>query len=483
MTTYRPRMTALLTVPTAGKRAEKISGEEIENRGIAIPLKVRSAEHERNDHNHADSCRVQVDWKNAGIDPRLIRNATVSFYLDNADSFGNWEPKRRNCRFIGLVNECQRTLSSDDPHMVSLSALDYTTLFLKAKPFGTSGIPDFSQTLDDAWRRIVSQTPGADVLSDRLVLRGLNSFPKLGDAVAKRFKKLGKVPVKQNTDAWAVWQQCVGMLGLISFMDLDECVVTTSTALYTGGDPPKLIWGKTIKTMTETRDPTTFDKGIGLSSFDPDTGSLIEARFPPQRDKRVRRKRVKAHKVDEASPETRLVDSYDFFAFPGVTNKAKLLEIAQRAYEERSRQELQGTLTTHEMRTLTEDNRPFDLMNLRAGENVKIAINEDERAILAGLPTEGARIRRLELQGYSSEAAQVISQNMNDLALLNQQFFVKRVMTRMSTETEGGDFMIEITYANRILVGGDAVADNPPPSEVRPGIVSFEEETIIGGSP
>lgn len=484
MTTYRPRMTGYLTVPTAGKRAQKIALEGTADPGIQIPLKVRRSENERNDHNHADSCRVDVDWKNAGIDPRLIRNATLSFYLDEADTFGNWEPKERNCRFIGMVNECTRNLSSDDPHMMSISALDYTTLFLRAKPFGSSGIPDYSQTLDDAWRRIVSQTPGAGVLADRLVLRGLNSFPKLGDAVAKRFKKLGKVPVKQNTDAWAVWQQCVGMMALISFIDRDQCIVTTSTTYYTGEDPPKLIWGKNIKSMSETRDVVNFRKGILLSSFDPDTGSVLEARFPPKEDKRLARKQVMSHKIGEANPKTEIVKEWDPFPYPGVTNKAKLLEIAENAYHERKRQELQGTLTTYEMETRTEDDVRFDLVNLQAGENIKIAFNEDERAVLAGLPTEGERIRHLVRQGYSSEAAQVISQNMNDLALLNQQFYVKRVMTRMSTETEGGDFMIEISYANRILIGGDAVSTEPPTQRAStPGVVTFEEETISGGSP
>src|SRR5690606_25269097 len=154
----------------------------------------------------------------------------------------------------------------------------------------SSGVPDYSQRLDDAWKRIVSQTPGAQALADRLVLEGISDFPQLGKAVAARFRRLGKVPTRPDTDAWAGWQQCVGMLGLVSYVDRQNVIVTTATNLYTSENPPRLIWGRNILSIEEERDAALASKGVGITSFDPLTGTTLEALWPPVGDKRVKRK-------------------------------------------------------------------------------------------------------------------------------------------------------------------------------------------------
>jgi len=72
------------------------------------------------------------------------------------------------------------------------------------------------------------------------------------------------------------------MLGLISFIDVDRCVVTTATDYYSAMRPAVLVWGSNLARLSERRDIHFANKGIAVRSFDPITGRTIEALWPPQ---------------------------------------------------------------------------------------------------------------------------------------------------------------------------------------------------------
>lgn len=469
MPTYRPRAILLMSVPTMGDHAEHYAQEQ---KGepvnfIARPMKVRVVS---NDHNHADELHVTCAWRDVGTDPRLLRNAIGRLYMGNANDKGEWdEVAPENSRFVGTLSRTKRSGEDGEAMTVELEFLDYTSLFLNAKPFGAEGIPDFSMRLDEAWKRICSQTPGAEALADGLVLQGLTEYPLLSKAVSSRFAKLAKVPAKPHTDAWAVWMQCVGMMGLISYIRQDQCIVTTATHYYTSDDPPRLIWGKNIRRMSEARNPHAL-KGVGLTSFDPLTGKTIEAVYPPVGDERVRRKEMKppaaskaksghGHAKKPKAPDpakTRQNDDRDWFQFSSVHDPDQLLEVAKNTYEQRSRQEVEGTIATAEMSVDTFKGNPFDLLDLAAGDNVRIEFDLDDRLSLQSLPTEFLRVSYLLDRGYSTGVARLMARNMSDFALLDPTFYVKSASSTLDLQGDGM-FEIEINYLNRILVGGDAV--------------------------
>ncbi len=140
--------------------------------------------------------------------------------------------------------------------------------------------------------------------------------------------------MKPDADAWAaIWQQCVGMCGLISFIRKDQCIVTTATDYYTSANPPRLIWGQNILRISEERDTRTAGAGVGITSFDPLTGTALEALWPPVGDASIRRKRLSAKKA--GSPDAvRQSEAREYFAYPGVTDDATLLGTsAKRVYE------------------------------------------------------------------------------------------------------------------------------------------------------
>lgn len=458
---YRPRMIARLWVPVAGSSAEKDRAEK-DDVAYELQVNVREASIEANDHNHADALRITMDWLEAGIDPRFLRNAVVQFYLANAketDDTVHEVLKEENMRFIGIMKKCERSGGEGNGFVVEAEFLDYTTIFLEAKPFGSSGVPDYSQTLSQAWRCIVSQTPGAKGrLDDALRFepeqdKGTLDI-QLAKAVSARFRSFGKVQVKPETDAWAVWQQCVGSLGLISFFRQDKCVVTTATNLYTESNPPHLIWGRNILEMKESRDVQHAHGSVGITSFDPISHTTLEAVYPPKGDPRVKRKKVAAKKHGGAAG----IDRYEertYFSVPGVSNQAALDKIALRVYEERSRQELEGTLTTCEMLVPRADdpNATFDLVGLNAGDSIRVQFESRE---MAELQSEGMnddqRIDALVGRGYSEELAQLMVANLKNIAEMKSDFLVKQVHTSLSHSDLGGEFKVQITYCNHIQI-------------------------------
>jgi hypothetical protein len=458
-------MAALLRVPVMGSAHEKIAQAK-SNDLVQFPIRVRRAWWESNDHQKADTLKLTAEWRDIGTDPRLLTSAIVEFYLGNANDYGDWTPSRDNLRFVGVLQRAQRTAREGEGFSVELEFVDYTTFFLKAK-LPQDGVPDYSQTLDDAWKRICDHTGYYDpdspkkVISSVAQLRGrlepLGALakkwpPTLGRASSSRFSRLAaKIPVKPEADAWAVWQQAVGMCGLISFIRKDTCCVVEAQDYYTDKNAPRLIWGRNILSMQESRNAELAGKGVAITSYDPITMTTLEAFYPPRGDERSKQKRAA---TDKGIPS----EKHEFLPYTGITDQKTLEALAYRVWEERSRQELEGQLTTAEMFTDTVTAESFDLLNLGSGDAIRVEFAEREKHELIGMPSEHERVAYLVERGYSEGVATLMAKNVANFARLKPEFVVRRVTVDFQTEGTDGSFEIQINYANRIQILGDASA-------------------------
>jgi len=449
MTVYRPGVAVSLDVPVLGTREQRLAQARSDDL-IHVPVRPYSVRLEQNDFNKADSCKVTCDWNDTALDPRMLDDAIMRVYIGDCDANGVFRPTVSNFRFVGHVRNVERKNDSDGPSTLTLEALDYTSSFINRKPFPASGIPEYSLNLDEAWRKICSQVPAAkDFLSDRLVLVGLDAPPKLATAVAARFANLGKVPTHPKTDAWAVWQQCVGMLGLVSWIDRDICIVSTATNYYSETDPPRLIWGHNIKELSESRQARIAGVGVGVTSYDPISGKTLEAVFPPPGDPRVAKKRLSAS-TSTKKGVTADNEEREWFQYWGVTDPNALIKVAERIWEERSRQELCGRATTSEMNVTTVSGATFDLLALKAGDSVRVEFEEEGRHLLAQLPTEGARQRYLMNKGYEEKQALLLARNARIFAQLDSTFFTKSVDTTIDLDADSISFEVTVEFINRI---------------------------------
>lgn len=463
MTYYRPRMSAVLHCPVWGTSSER--GQQANTEGtIRVPVRVSRASWTRNSHNYADELSITVDYRDAGVDPRLLGNATIEFFLGNADESGAWEPSKANRRFLGIVTSVRRALEQDS-RSVEIEAQDFTSLMLQSKPYPPEGVPKYSDTLTDAWNLIVDHAGGKDVhgnwfraaeaLRGKVKPMGIDGWPpRLSGACGERIAKNAPIHVGQASDAWAVWQKAVGLLGLISWIDQDDVIVATASNYYTRADPPVLVYGKNILKLEEQRNANLSGKKIALVAYDPVTGRVVHALYPTSQDPKTTKKKSKAEGAAQK-------DDYEVFEFNGVTDQARLIECAKRVYEERSRQELTGKLTTCEMFIERASEAQFDLLTLGAGQDIRIELEE---SVMHGL-RNGTESGMSEAQlvtwltsdsvGYEPSVAELVARNAKTLDMRSCVFFTKSVTTTFEVDDTGGSFEIEIEYCNRIE-GADA---------------------------
>lgn len=506
---YRPRMAASIRVPIVGSIQERIAMAE-DDSVVELPMRVHTGAYVRNDHNHADSCKLIAEWFDAGIDPRIFSSCTCRFWLGNAADDGTWQPNDADLRFAGVVTRVGRIMQNEGSGFtVELDFDDYTAFFLESKPFPPEGVPDFSQTLSQAWARICDHTgPIGDdgqilstvgALRDRIVFRGKASDVLVGKGVPVRFQKIGKVVPKADTDAWSVWQQVVGAVGLVSFMHLDQCIVTTMTDYYTSVAPPVLVFGQNIAAIEETRDIKFSGKGIGLTSFDPLTGTTIESLWPPVGDKRVKRKKVGASRASKSTAsrakpkpaptqdQVRKSEDREYFDVPGVTDQSVLDTYAERVWEERSRQELEGTVTTGEMVVERTDGTAFDILGLAGGDALRIEFDPEHIFEIGQLTDFDARVARAVDLGYSEQVAEVVARNLGEFAKLDSIFHVKSLSVHAETAStsDDGQFRVEIHFVNRIEIDQSGNATKPAnaaldamkdPTKLRQAIASMSPD-------
>jgi len=451
---YRPRMLLRLTIALPRGRDWDAWDP------LTFDVAVSKARLVSNDHNQADTLDVTVDWIDTGVDPRYLTGATCEFYLGDADELGRWNPGPDSLRFVGRLVEPARSIDGDRFH-VELKFHDYTDFFLLAKPFADDGVPLFTETLSQAWARICKHTPGAEELGDNIEFRGFTKDVGLGDAVGPRFRGASaKVPVQPGTDAWGVWQRCVGAMGLISFVWLDRCVITTDSDYYNVDGPVRFVWGQNILNLSERRNLNQAPHGVGVASFDSMTGTTLEVFYDPNAGKRKpakapsARKRSRRHSKSADNSPLAELKSEDFIQYAGVTDPVVLERIARRIYAERARQALQGSLTTVEMRATTTTGIEKDLLELRSGDTIEIRLlDTEDESVVKQFPTRESRTEYLMEKGYSPQVAQIIAANVERLGSKSTLYYVRSVTTEFEVSAEGGSFQITVEFCNKIDVG------------------------------
>jgi hypothetical protein len=466
-----------------GTASERTQQEELDD-VYQLQPRCHYIELTANSHMEADECRVKLAYDDAGIDPRILKSAEIYVWLGNGDDYGNFTPTKDTLRFVGIATDVERELSIDAGKNITIRALDYTTLFLNCKTFLPAGRPKYSDTLQQAWERLCDYTgyydldtksvvstvqrlkPNLDFVGDAENLASLT----LGSAVSARLAKIGAPEYRAGADAWAIWQTAVGSLGLISFIRGDRCIVTTATDYFTADDPPRMVFGENVYEIHETRDVQSLSsKNVCIESFDPIHGKTLEAFYPPI-ELAEKKKRIAASALGTPVPVR--AQDYETSDCPmPITDQATLDRFAQRVWEERSRQELHGTLKTAEMYVDTLAAESFDLLKLQSGDRIRVEIDRGALTIVQALPTTAERQSALEARGYSAQMATFIVTNLDSMTRMTPEFQVHNVRTTL--DMQGHKYECSIEYVNRIDVSGSAqpgtgVGTPPMTGQVRP---------------
>ncbi len=452
--TYKPKTLALLDVPKFGSRTEFVT----------LQPRVIEAKWTKNNHLVADELTILIGWNEGGVDPRYLKNARVAFWLwdENKEDFD----KVAHLRFTGICTKATRRLH-DVGWVVDLQFHDYTTLFIHNKPMKSSGMPSYSDTLQQIWERICDNTGWQDPDNEKIVssVEALRDHLRvtrddiakmtLGQVVPERFHAIAKPQPKKEASSWDVWQWCIGSLGLISYIDKDVCVVTDSTEHYEKESAATAIYGENIHSLEEEVDASITNKGILLKSFDPLQGRILEAFYPPPGDERLKGHKGAHRPKSEGGTEVTANEQsgdYEEYNMYSITDQKALDKAAVDAYEERSRQEIQGSFKTSEMILFgrDEDRREIDIFDLRAGDAISIemdpSINRDK---LLSLPTEAARAAFLVSEfDYDPDVAKLIAANLEVKAFASVIFHIKSLELDLGPDR----FEVEVKFHNLITI-------------------------------
>lgn len=473
MTVYRPRHTADITVPVFEANstlAALAHGQDT----VKIPLLVRSARLVRNNHMHADELQLVCDWRDCGVDPRFLKSATVDYWIDNVGPDGVLLKTLNNVEFTGVCTNVSRAARLDGGFEVTLNFHDYTSFFLAQKPYPSTGVPQFDSTLVDAWALICDNTGWYDIstgkivssvakLRDRLVFRGgVDPSQAIGKkAVLPVVQRLTTIDVKDSKSAWDVWQYTVNILGLISFIDGDQCIVTTALEHFSAGDDPQiidnphLIWGENIADMEEHVSSMHNGKGICLTSFDPIRGTTLESFYPPPGDPRIHIRRTAAKKKGPAVSPAPQTDQYEFFPYNCAQTQDVLDAAAQRVYEEFARQDMQGKIATHEMSVDSPDGKNVNLLKIKHGDPIRVEIERGVREKLTSDTSDASKLNYLvNERGYAPPVAALLIANAAAFDTLKSDFVVQTATINLSDTA----FSVELAYISYISIKGHTKA-------------------------
>lgn len=450
MPLHKPDITVQLSVPRLDSRTDF----------VLISPEVLEAKWTRNNHLVADELMLTFSWKESGLDPRQIHNARCAMYMwDRAYESFNAE---KHLRFTGICVKVNRK-KTDGAVTVEMTFHDYTSMFINMKPFPTRGMPEWNEDLTQIWEKICDNTgyyePGTDkiisaveALRDNLIFRVSNdafAVRKLGETVNPRFHAISKPSPPKRCDAWAVWQYVVTSLGLLSFIDGDQCIVADASKHYDPKKAAKFIWGENILEFDEEADCAISQKGVLAQSFDPLTGQVMEAFYPPIGDERIKTKKQAINRAAKGKGAINANDTsgeYEPYEANHIHDQAALDRWAANIFEERSRQGLEGSFKTVEMRATDPAGNDYDILDYGSGDAIIVGVRQDCLDLFdVEIKSEDDRVRFLVFNyGYDEGVARLIAKNIDQEKFQHPVFHISSMEVELGPEK----FNIEIKYHN-----------------------------------
>jgi hypothetical protein len=416
MPVYYPKVAVRLVVTYQLSRTR----EDVQE--VTFFAHPRSVKIERNEFSKADECTLEFDSMRFPMLPRMIRQVLCQVYLGDAGALDE-ELGDGDLAIIGYWEDPELALSEGDGS-VKVKLLDFTALYLQAKRPSQVIVPTYGDNLRDALRRILDAVPGGENIRLKLVQDGerAREWPFLDEAAPPGLQK-AKIAYDPNDTLWKLIERCCDPFGLIPRIELDTLIVSTSRGVTPAPTRPLFVYGANLIDYREKRLTQRVREGIALSGYDLSTQSYIFALWPPAGDQSVKKKikttRVATTKKGSKSKVVKLPTTIGANATPVskdekrhwwpygvVANEETLLDAARSLYENRSRQEFEGSFTTSRFFVAEDvgDGR-FDVRKITSGDAVVVDVDPKQRQVLGGITSPDGRIAYLVAQGYPRELA------------------------------------------------------------------------------
>ncbi len=434
-----------------------------------------------NDYTQADTCSLELDYKNFPFDPRTIRALGITAHIE--DTSGDLIPSPANTVFQGFADE--NTIELDDTNrVVKFECRDFTALLIDA-PYPKGSTIPLTTPLEQILKEIVQSLPATSDL--KVENRSNEVLPTLAQFAPDFGSLQGQKNVRRDDTYWDVIQDLVGRAGLIAYIELDKLIISKPRVLYSKDQAIQFIYGKNLKKLEFKRKlGRQKNFNIRVLSLSVESKQVIEALIPEEateewsKDIGIVRERIKIPKnevksygketpkkgvttaVSSGSPRAKKDEEEDApfltFRIPNIKNKPQLIKIGEGIFEEVGRQQIDGSMETKEMRIFQDEKKnvrkEFNLLKIRNGTPIGIEISQPDMIAISRTASKPDRVRYLQSVGYEANTAIGIVEALAvSIGKTPMVFYTKSV--RFSMDDQGFnlslDFVNFIELQNRLL--------------------------------
>lgn len=394
-----------------------------------VDLVPRSVLVRRNSHREADTFRVELDYRDFPFDPRALRQVRVAVSLGHV-SGPDSELGEEDLVCLGLVDEPESQLS-EGGERVQLEGRDFTGLLLD-HTWGGAAL-DVQRPLSAVVDSLLEATPGAAGL--------LREYTNGADALvlADILGRTKWAPASEQDDAWTVLADLVAVAGLYPVVELDTLHIRKAGQYQRRS--VSMRYGANLSRLTFRRRFNGHQtRQVRVVSWDEVAGESRAATWP--REPVVLRQKIGA----DGRVSTDKAPVIDYFV-TGSYGTDELELVAESIYEEAARQQVQGSLETH------------DLTDLEGAEDLSKVANGDQVVVRLGkaFTSSVEHLRHHEAvdaltRGSDAMIPSVAEALVTAMELAESEavaFYIERATHRWSRED---GYSLEATFIN--FVGG-----------------------------
>lgn len=455
----------------------------------------------RNGIRQADTMTLEFKYADMPIDPRTLRACAVQFFLGTvrpedfrAGLAGSTKPLsdgnksgatipanmvpekfgagRSNLRFEGWVDDWETVWSDREPVLV-VNCTDNTRQLIEqdAPPQLTL---DPALPIDEAVKKYIDEFPQFQGFEVKFLPED-GDPPVMEDVLTKGSRRKGKAPAPGKSGGGAagaggdisVWDyltDMTGKLGLtIRFEGVSIIIQQVRSLLknpfpvrgddpFTGRDLPgggrverrTFVYGRNLEELRIRRNFTkSASRNIEVRCYVPEIKNVVIARHPP-----VKKRQTKANPGD-AGEQTYLV-----LRLSGIKDQATLRRIAQEAYEQLNRNELEVSMLTKNLASYGGGNDDPDVLDMQPGDPIDVELQREEQELQDTtvnnledtLAIKQKAVDYMLLLGFNQEFADTYASVFVNTSLVST--FRVRSMELDWDEDDGIDISVEaINYA------------------------------------
>jgi hypothetical protein len=405
-------------------------------------LPVVRCDVERASFRTGDRASFTLNYYDAPFDPRLMRSAAVEVLIGimtpEEHDAGIHGVRRadgsrlsivedtpglgRTSRFVGFIDKWNLHFS-DSGAEIEASATDLMSL-IRDTPLPADAEIDHDLPIDEGVTKLLQSFPALRGIIVTYGPEGASEpgpVPQSAAARRKKVVKKGKRRIRRNAENMTVWDHitdvCIGV-GAIPVITGIGLRIETARTLY-GQAPrvPRMVWGRNLLNLSFQRSMSGFkNPTIEVRSYSADEKQTFAARYPDplgfgiatigERDFPKQAARPARVTPGGQNPD----DPIRVMTVSDVA-RTKLPDIARGLYEETARQEIEGSFSTEDPSTFGVDFQTADLLDLKAGDPIRIEIDARGQGEVADVVTElqgmtvPQRVARLEQAGFKRKVA------------------------------------------------------------------------------